>query len=66
MLEKNGASSKDYNCILVNLICAHRNLGNEKEIYDYEEILRKSDPKNKYFTRISQFEEEFTKIMSNN
>lgn len=64
MLEKNGATSKDYNCILVNLICAHRNLGNEKEVYDHEEILRKSDPKNKYFSKISLFEEEYNKLIS--
>lgn len=65
IIEKNGPSSKDYNCILVNLICAHRNLGNEKEVLDLEEILRKSDSKNKYFLRINNFEEEYAKLLAN-
>ena len=64
MIEKNGPSSKDYNVILVNLICSYRNLGKEKEVYDHEEILRKSDPKNKYFVRINNFEEEFNAALT--
>ena len=65
MIEKNNPSSKDYNAILVNLICANRNLGNETDVGDLEEILKKSDPKNKYFERINMFDELFAKILAN-
>jgi hypothetical protein len=65
MIEKNGPSSKDYNCILVNLICANRNLGNEMNVNNLEEILKKSDPKNRYFERINNFEEMYAKILAN-
>jgi len=60
-LEKNGVDSKDYNCILVNLICVYRNLHKEEEVRSNEEKLRKNDAKNEYFNRLNLFEEEFNK-----
>ena len=62
--EKNGIASKDYNTLLVNLICCYRNLCKEDEVRNNEEILRKNDPKNNYFSRLTLFEEEFTKALS--
>jgi len=62
--EKSGVASKDYNTILVNLICSYRNLGREDETRNMEEILRKNDPKNLYFNRLAFFEEEFTKALA--
>jgi tetratricopeptide (TPR) repeat protein len=57
--EKNGIALKDYNSILVNLICCYRNLSKEEELRACEENLKRNDPKNGYFKRLTQFEEEF-------
>lgn len=62
--EKNGIAAKDYPAILVNLICCYRNMCREDEVRNNEEILRKMDPKNSYFTALNSFEEEFTKALS--
>lgn len=62
--EKSGIATKDLNCILVNLICCYRNLNRQDEVRNYEEVLRKNDPKNLYFSKIASFEEEFTKAIS--
>jgi tetratricopeptide (TPR) repeat protein len=60
-LEKSGVASRDYYTILVNLICCYRNLGREDEVRNNEEKLRKNDPKNVYFNRLTTFDEEFSK-----
>jgi tetratricopeptide (TPR) repeat protein len=62
--EKSGVASKDYHTVLVNLICCYRNLAKEDEVRNAEEILRKNDPKNNYFARVSLFDEEFMKVMN--
>jgi tetratricopeptide (TPR) repeat protein len=62
--EKNGIASNDYFTVLVNLICCYRNVANEEEIRNCEELLRKTDPKNIYFNRLANFEDEFVKATS--
>ena len=62
--EKSGEVLLDYHCLLVNLICCYRNLGNEDEIRNLEEYLKKNDSENGYFIRINSFEEEFAKALS--
>lgn len=62
--EKIGNPSRDYNCILVNMICCYRNLNNENELRNTEENLRKNDPKNEYFLRLNNFEAIFAKLTS--
>jgi tetratricopeptide (TPR) repeat protein len=62
--EKNGIASKDFTCLLVNLINCYRNLNRQDEIRNCEEILRKNDPKNNYFIKLNNFEQEFTKAIS--
>jgi hypothetical protein len=50
--------------VLVNLITAYRNTYNEEEeeeVRSCEDLLKKTDPKNLYFTRMQYFEEEFSK-----
>jgi hypothetical protein len=60
--EKNGIPTTEYSALLVNLTCCSRNLFREDDVRNTEEILRKNDPKNHYFTRLAQFEEEFNMI----
>jgi hypothetical protein len=62
--EKNGIAMRDYNTILVNLICCFRNLNNEDEVRNCEEILRKCDPKNTYFRKLTQFDEDFNQAIA--
>lgn len=62
--EKNGIAAKDLNCILVNLITCYRNLNKQDDVRNCEEILRKNDPKNPYFAKIANFDEEFLKAIS--
>jgi sugar diacid utilization regulator len=61
LAEKNGIATKDYLAVLVNLITAYRNTYNEEEVRSCEDLLKKTDPKNLYFTRMQYFEEEFSK-----
>lgn len=63
--EKNSIANKDYHTILVNIICCYRNLLNENEIRNYEEVLRKNDPNNLYFIKCANFEEEFNNAIRN-
>ena len=65
MCEKNGDVNSDYSCLLVNLITCYRNLGKSDEMKNIEESLKKNDPTNNYFTRCAEFEEEFTKALTN-
>ena len=65
MCEKNGDINSDYSCLLVNLITCYRNLGKSDEMKNIEESLKKNDPANNYFTRCAEFEEEFTKALTN-
>jgi hypothetical protein len=64
LAEKNGIASNDYFTVLVNMICCYRNTFNEEEVRNCEELLRKTDPKNGYFVRLANFEEEFVKATS--
>ena len=65
MCEKNGDINSDYSCLLVNLITCYRNLGKSDEMKNIEESLKKNDPSNNYFARCAEFEEEFTKALTN-
>jgi tetratricopeptide (TPR) repeat protein len=65
MCEKNGDINSDYSCLLVNLITCYRNLGKSDEMKNIEESLKKNDPANNYFARCAEFEEEFTKALTN-
>jgi hypothetical protein len=64
LAEKNGIASNDYFTVLVNLICCYRNTFNEEEVRNCEDLLRKTDPKNSYFARLTNFEEEYIKATS--
>ena len=65
MCEKNGDINSDYSCLLVNLITCYRNLGKSDEMKNIEESLKKNDPGNNYFVRCAEFDEEFTKALTN-
>ena len=65
MCEKNGDINSDYSCLLVNLITCYRNLGKSDEMKNIEESLKKNDSANSYFTKCAQFDEEFTKALTN-
>ena len=65
MCEKNGDVNSDYSCLLVNLITCYRNLGKSDEMKNIEESLKKNDPGNNYFVRCAEFDEEFTKALTN-
>ena len=65
MCEQNGDINSDYSCLLVNLITCYRNLGKSDEMKNIEESLKKNDPANNYFARCAEFEEEFTKALTN-
>jgi len=65
MCEKTGDTKTDYPCLLVNLITCYRNLGKFDEMKNIEESLQKIDPKNGYFRRGINFDEEFTKALTN-
>ena len=62
--EKSGIATTEYSALLVNLTCCARNLLRENDVRNTEEILRKNDPKNFYFTRMAQFEDEFNQIVN--
>ena len=65
LCEKNGDINSDYSCLLVNLITCDRNLGKSDEMKNIEESLKKNDPGNNYFVRCAEFDEEFTKALTN-
>ena len=65
MCEKNGDINSEYSCILVNLITCYRNLGKSEELKNIEESLKKNDSGNSYFVRCAQFDEEFSKALTN-
>ncbi len=65
MCEKNGDINSDYSCLLVNLITCYRNLGKSDEMKNIEESLKKNNPENSYFAKCAQFDEEFTKALTN-
>jgi tetratricopeptide (TPR) repeat protein len=65
MCEKNGDINSDYSCLLVNLITSYRNLGKSDEMKNIEESLKKNDSANSYFTRCNEFDEEFSKALTN-
>ena len=65
MCEKNGDINSDYNCLLVNLITSYRNLGKVDEMKNIEESLKKIDSSNSYFAKCAEFDEEFTKALTN-
>ena len=65
MCEKNGDINSDYSCLLVNLITCYRNLGKNDEMKNIEESLKKNNPENSYFAKCAQFDEEFTKALTN-
>ena len=64
MCEKSGIATTEYSALLVNLTCCSRNLFREDEVRNTEEILRKNDPKNLYFSRIALFEDEFNQVLN--
>lgn len=57
-----GGANQDMITLMVNLICCYRNLGEEENLRDTEEKLRSLSPKNKYFEKLSNFDEEFEKL----
>lgn len=63
--EKNGLARMDRNNIIVNLICANRNLGKDDQVRILEDVLRNDDPNNDYFKKNAQFNEEFEEIVKN-
>ena len=65
MCEKNGDINSEYSCLLVNLITCYRNLGKSEELKNIEESLKKNDSGNSYFVRCAQFDEEFSKALTN-
>ena len=65
MCEKNGDINSEYSCILVNMITCYRNLGKSEELKNIEESLKKNDSGNSYFVRCAQFDEEFSKALTN-
>ena len=65
MCEKNGDINSDYSCLLVNLITSYRNLGKVDEMKNIEESLKKIDSSNSYFAKCAEFDEEFTKALTN-
>ena len=65
MCEKNGDIYSDYSCLLVNLITCYRNLGKNDEMKNIEESLKKNDSGNSYFAKCAEFDEEFTKALTN-
>ena len=65
MCEKNGDINSDYSCLLVNLITSYRNLGKVDEMKNIEESLKKIDSSNSYFAKCAEFDEEFSKALTN-
>ena len=65
MCEKNGDINSDYSCLLVNLITSYRNLGKGDEMKNIDESLKKNDSANNYFVKCAEFDEEFTKALTN-